>query len=56
MNYFDLLNDFIQKNTHPDNFKVSREDANSCLIYTYLFMRDILKILDNSEFPIKNTN
>ncbi|MBS3137282.1 hypothetical protein J4232_02505 [Candidatus Woesearchaeota archaeon] len=49
INYFNCLNDFIQKNAHPDGFKVTREDANSCLIYTYLFMRDILKITELEE-------
>ena len=29
--------------------EVTREDANSCLIYTYLFMRDILKITELEE-------
>lgn len=47
INYFDVLSDYIQKNTHPENFEVTIEDAKSCLIYTYLFMRDIFKILDN---------
>lgn len=42
LDYFDALNDYIQKNTHPDGFKVSPEEAKTCLIYTYLLMRDIL--------------
>lgn len=46
ISYFDLLSDTIQKNAHPDNFEVTLEDAKTCLIYTYLFMRDILRILE----------
>ncbi|MBI5205882.1 MAG: hypothetical protein HZA11_13290 [Nitrospirae bacterium] len=46
MNYFDYLSSEIQKNAHPSGFKVTSEDAKSCLIYTYMFMRDILKIVD----------
>lgn len=46
ISYLDLLSDYIQKNAHPDGFEVTSEDAKCCLIYTYLFMRDILKILE----------
>jgi len=45
INYFDVFNDFVQKNSHPDGFQVSQEDAKVCVIYTYLFMRDILKLM-----------
>lgn len=46
INYFDVLSDYIQKNAHPEDFNVTREDAKCCLIYTYLFMRDVFKIID----------
>lgn len=42
MNYFDVLSDYIQKKSHPDNFKVTYEDARNCLIHTYLFIRDMI--------------
>jgi len=48
-NYFDNLDSFIQKNTHPDRFGVTKEDANRCVIYTYLVIADVLKLLDKSE-------
>jgi hypothetical protein len=47
--YFGSLNDFIQKNTHPDGFVVTKEDANRCVIYTYLVIADVLKLLDKSD-------
>ena len=46
MNYFDTLSDDIQKKAHPDKYEVTSEDAKSCLIYTYMFIRDILKIIE----------
>ena len=47
--YFDSLDSFIQKNAHPDKFKVTEEDAKGCVIYTYLVIADVLKLLDKSE-------
>ena len=56
-NYFDSLYDFIQKNTHPEGFKVQSEDARSCIIYTYLFLRDLIKIIKiNDEKKEKDEN
>jgi hypothetical protein len=43
--YFDKLVDLIQKYTHPVRFRVEKEDAHRCVIYTYLIIGDILKIL-----------
>jgi len=40
--YMDKLNDLVQKDVHG---KIGKEDANRCIIYTYLFMGDILKML-----------
>jgi hypothetical protein len=48
-NYFDNLDSFIQKNMHPDRFEVTKEDANRCVIYTYLVIADILKLLEQSD-------
>jgi hypothetical protein len=48
-NYFDNLDSFIQKNAHPDKFEVTKEDANRCVIYTYLVIADVLKLLDKNE-------
>ena len=48
-NYFDNLDSFIQKNMHPDRFEVTKEDAKRCVIYTYLVIADILKLLDKSD-------
>lgn len=45
MNYLDDLNDFMQKGGYRE-ISFSLEDAKSCLVYTYLFMRDVLKFLD----------
>ena len=45
LNYFDKLNEIIQKHTHPEKFKVEKEDAHRCVIYTYLIIGDILKVL-----------
>jgi hypothetical protein len=47
--YFDNLDSFIQKNMHPDRFEVTKEDANRCVIYAYLVIADILKLLDKSD-------
>lgn len=46
-NYFSAFNDFVQKNSHPDGFEVKEEDAKACVIYTYLFINDILKIIES---------
>jgi len=43
--YFDKLVDLIQKYTHPVGFEVKKEDAHRCVIYTYLVIGDILRIL-----------
>ena len=43
--YFDKLVDLIQKYTHPVGFKVEKEDAHRCVVYTYLIIGDILRIL-----------
>lgn len=48
IDYFSALSDFIQKNSHPAGYEVTLEDAKICLTYTYLFMRDILWILDSN--------
>lgn len=45
LNYLEGLNEFLQKGGHS-KIPFSLEDAKSCLIYTYLFMRDIFKLLD----------
>ena len=45
ISYFNALNNFMNKGGHRD-IDFGLEDAKSCLIYTYLFMRDILKLLD----------
>jgi len=44
-NYFDKLNAYIQKSIHADDFRVTTEDANRCVIYTYLVIADILRLL-----------
>ena len=46
LNYFAKLTEVIQKATHPVGFKVKKEDAHRCVIYTYLIIGDILKFLD----------
>ena len=48
-NYFDNLDSFIQKNMHPDRFEVTEEDAKRCVIYTYLVIADVLKVLEKSD-------
>ena len=45
LNYFRKLNDLIQKDIHPLNFEVKKEDANRCIVYTYMIIGDILKII-----------
>lgn len=42
-NYFGVLNDYIQRNIHIQ--EVTKEAANRCVIYTYLFIADILRLL-----------
>ena len=49
LKYFGNLSNFIQKNTHPDGFVVTNEDANRCVIYTYLVIADVLKLLDKND-------
>lgn len=46
VDYLSKLIDFIQKNIHPKNYQLHKEDANRCIIYTYLIIGDILKILE----------
>jgi hypothetical protein len=43
--YFDKLTAYIQKQTHPKGFEVTREDANRCIMYTYLVIGDIMKFM-----------
>ena len=44
--YFDKLNDFIQKNVHPPRQEqVGSEAAKRCVIYTYLLIADLLSLL-----------
>jgi hypothetical protein len=45
MNYFDVLSDFINKESHPEENKTTYESARACLIFTYLFLWDILTLL-----------
>jgi hypothetical protein len=45
LNYFDRLTELVQKDIHPEGFEVEKEDAHRCVIYTYLVIGDILKIL-----------
>jgi hypothetical protein len=45
LNHFDKLTNLIQKHTHPEKFEVKKEDAHRCVIYTYLVIGDILRIL-----------
>jgi hypothetical protein len=45
LNYFTELNNLIQKHTHPEKYKVKKEDAHKCVMYTYLVIGDILRIL-----------
>jgi len=46
--YFSRLTDYIQKQTHPKGFKVEKEDANRCVIYTYLVIGDLLKLMESA--------
>jgi len=46
--YFGRLTDYIQKQTHPKGFKVEKEDANRCVIYTYLVIGDLLKLMESA--------
>ncbi|MBP2046397.1 hypothetical protein [Methanobacterium aggregans] len=45
LNYLDVLNRFMEKGGHRE-IAFSLEDAKSCFIYTYLFIRDVLKLID----------
>lgn len=45
LDYFDKLTNFVQKMAHPAGFEVTKEDANRCVIYTYLLIGDIIKLL-----------
>lgn len=45
LNYFDKLTNFVQKMAHPAGFKVTKEDANRCVIYTYLLLGDVIKLI-----------
>ena len=48
LNYLEGLNEFMQRGGHRE-MTFNMEDAKSCLIYTYLFMRDVLKIVDSYQ-------
>lgn len=43
MEYFDKLTDYINKHLHK---QASKEDAHRCVVYTYLIIGDILKLLE----------
>lgn len=45
ISYFNALIEFMQKGGKRE-MALTLEDAKSCLIYTYLFMRDILKLMN----------
>ncbi|MCE7697523.1 MAG: hypothetical protein K8E24_001240, partial [Methanobacterium paludis] len=45
ISYFNALTEFMQKGGKR-KMAFTLEDAKSCLIYTYLFMRDILKLMN----------
>ena len=47
LSYFSKLTDLIQKYTHPVEFEVTPEDAHRCVVYTYLVIGDILKMLES---------
>jgi len=49
LNYFGKISNLIQKHTHPAGFEVKREDAHRCIIYTYLIIGDVLKILEEHK-------
>lgn len=45
-NYFDRLNEYIQKCVHPGRrAQVKAESAKRCLIYTYLLIADVISLL-----------
>lgn len=46
LSYFGRLTELIQKHTHPVGFDVTKEDAERCVMYTYLVIGDILKALE----------
>lgn len=43
MSYFDSLNELVQRNVHAA--QPTQADADRCVIYTYLFIADVLSIL-----------
>jgi hypothetical protein len=45
LDYFDKLTNFVQKMAHPSGFEVTKENANRCVIYTYLLIGDVIKLL-----------
>lgn len=45
IDYITKLNVIIQKNIHPEKYKVQKEDAHRCIIYTYLIIGDVLRLL-----------
>ena len=49
IDYFSEMSNYIEKNVHPTGFKVVKEEANRCVIYTYLIIGDILRLLKQNE-------
>jgi len=47
LSYFSKLTDLIQKYTHPVGFEVTEEDAHRCVVYTYLVIGDVVKMLES---------
>ena len=45
-NFLTSINDLTSKGTHKE---ISKEDANRCLIYTYLILGDIIKLLKKND-------
>jgi hypothetical protein len=48
-NFLKSINDLASIGTHHE---ISKEDANRCLIYTYLVLGDVIKLLEKSDAPI----
>jgi hypothetical protein len=43
--YFDAFVDYVQKVGHPEGYRATKEDSKRCVMYTYLIVGDILKLL-----------
>jgi hypothetical protein len=47
--YFDRLTSYLQKHVHPKGFETTPDDADRCVIHTYLVIWDVIRLMESSQ-------